>query len=162
MPFEVNLWQRSTCEVELERLLKLPGSPARSSIARTFGVLDELVAYLRKSGGAAPFEVFRPEPLTWLARAASSADPWPDGPEGGSFAVNSVSIGVCLFQIGWLRRGIAVVHTRREIFVVWLSARFTDPPRDDGFVNDEDVALAQTNLWAELDLVFDLEWLESG
>lgn len=162
MPFEAKLWQRSECEAEVERLLKLPGSPAKSSIAQTFGVLDELVAYLRKSGSAEPFEEFRPEPLTWVARAASSADPWPDTSEGRAFLVTCGSIQVCLFQIGRLRSGIAVVNTSREIFVVWLSARYTDPPRDDGFVDDEDATLAQQQLRAELDGVFDLEWLESA
>jgi hypothetical protein len=103
----------------------------------------------------------QPQPLARIEADASPLIPWPDTPEGREFDANCFSLDLCLFQIGQLRSGIAVVKCPEEIFVVWLSARVTDVPREDGFLDDTDAALAREALWGELDAILDLTWLES-
>lgn len=85
---------------------------------------------------------------------------WPDTPEGHELEATCLSVELCVFQGGHLRSAIAVVKCPEEIFVVWLSAQVPGAPREDGFLNDEDAALARQTLWGELDAVLDLTWLE--
>ena len=163
MPYEANLWARPECERQIDQLLKIPGAPAKSSINRTFGVLDELVKFHRESRGALEtLDDFRPQPLA-RARVVGvcGALEWPHTVDGREFAKSCQSLELCLFQVGHLRSVVAIVICPRETFVVWLSAEYTHEPNDDGVLDETDVQLAQGELWGKMNDVLDLNWLES-
>jgi len=71
-----------------------------------------------------------------------------------------MSFELCLFQVGRLRGAIAVLRSPEETFVAWLSTEVTVSPRDDGFVDDEDAALAEQSLLGKLNAALDLTWME--
>ena len=161
MAFEAHLWARPECESQLDYFLGVPGAPAKSSIDRSFAVLDALVARWRAAElGADILSDFRPEPLARL-----SIDPslltWPATEDGIWFGSESLSIELCMFQVGRLRSAVAIVVSREEVFVVWLEAHLTGPTREDGFVDDEDAALAQQDLQSKLERLVNLSWLEA-
>jgi hypothetical protein len=163
VPYEANLWARPECERRIDQLLRAPGAPAKSSINRTFAVLDALVTHHRDSRGALEtIDELRPQPLA-RARVVGVCGSleWPDTAEGREFARSCQSLELCLFQVGHLRSVVAIVICPRETFVVWLSAEYTDEPNDDGILDETALQLAQGELWGKMNDVLDLGWLES-
>src|SRR5579862_287906 len=102
---------------------------------------------------------FRPQPLARVEVTPSLLD-WPDTAEGRELAAACMSFELCLFQVGRLRGAIAVLRSPEETFVAWLSTEVTVSPRDDGFVDDEDAALAEQSLLGKLNAALDLTWME--
>lgn len=156
---EVQLWAHPACDAQIARLLAAPGAPAKAWISRTMAILDTVVERLEAE---APTDVpteFRPRPLTRLDFDPLTL-PWEDYPEGVDLRFRAMQVELALIQIGRLRSAIAVVKCPEEIFVVWLDARVTAPPRDDGFVDADDAANAQQALSAMLNRLVDLTWLE--
>ena len=161
MAFDAELWAHPECERQLDHLLDAPGVPAKSSNNRSFAVLDTLVARWRAA--ALEEEVlsdFRPEPLARLGIDPSLVS-WPAGEDGTRFRNEILRIELCLFQVGRLRSAVAMIVSLDEVFVVWLSAHLTGPTREDGFVDDEDAALAEQDLQGKLTRLLDLRWLEA-
>lgn len=164
MPMEVQLWAHPECDTELEGLLNA-GGPAKGWINRTFAVLDGLVARLRETG--APPEVLtdvRPQPLARVSINPITEPmlPWLEDRTGAELLLTCDRIELALFQVGRLRSTVAVMRCRDEIFVVWLEAHFTPPPRDDGFIDADDAAHADQNLWSLLGRLLDMSWLEDA
>jgi hypothetical protein len=160
MPLEAQLWASPECDEQLEQLLHAPGAPAKSWISRTFGVLDDLVDRFRQGDAEADVLTnFRPQPLVRV-EVSPPLLAWPDSADGREFARTCARFELCLFQIGRLRSAVAVIGTSEEAFVVWLSAELTASPRDDGFVDDEDAALAEQTLLGKLNAALDLTWVE--
>jgi hypothetical protein len=162
VPIEVQLWAHPQCQTELDRLLQEPDAPAKSWINRTFAVLDDLIDRWSQSDGEMDMLAdLRPQPLVRVNGLASALIPWPDTAEGRQFEVRCTHLELALLQVEQLRSAIAVVKFPAEIFVVWLRVEVTDAPREDGFLDDTDAAVARDALWLELGAVLDLTWLES-
>lgn len=162
---EVQLWSHPDCSAELEALLAEPGAPAKSWINRTLAILDSLVARLRETEARPDVLTdVRPQPLTRVSIDPISEPmlPWLEDRIGAELLLTCDRIELALFQVGRLRSTVAVMKCRDEIFVVWLEAHATPPPRDDGFIDAEDAAQAQQGLWSMLGRLLDMSWLENG
>ena len=130
-------------------------------IVRTLALFDALVEKLRQSGDVVrALAELRPRYLATVSYPKSQPPGWPSTAEGRAIEQSSRSATLCSYQVDRLRSVVAIVDCAQEMFVVWLSATLTQPPRTDGFVDDMDAAHAAQALWSSLGLMLDLTWLE--
>ena len=105
----VELWMHPDALQAAQRLLITDQS--RSVVRRSMAVFDSLVESCRTHAALSEaVQAVSPAPLArteWLAPMVRNS--WPSTPEGGEIAAACQDILLCVYQIGALRSGIAIV-----------------------------------------------------